>query len=55
MKKMSARVFVWISLLICLISFIGVSVIQTNFGSVEITELTFETTSGNTMNAPPRS
>ncbi len=51
MKKMSARVFVWISLLICLISFIGVSVIQTNFGSVEITELTFETTSGNTMNA----
>ncbi len=51
MKKLSARVFVWISLLICLVSFIGASYVQTNFGSVEITELTFETTSGNTMNA----
>lgn len=51
MKKLTAKLIVWISLAICLVSFIGASIVQTNFGKTEITELTFEGASGHTMNA----
>ena len=48
-KKLSSKVWTLISLLIILIGFIGASVIQTDFGKVEVTELKFETQSGLTM------
>ena len=44
--KKSAGFWLCISLIICLISCIGASMIQTNFGKVTVKDLRFETESG---------
>ncbi len=45
------RFWLCLSLLICLISCIGASIVQTNFGKVTIKDLRFETESGHQMSA----
>ena len=49
--KKSAGFWLCISLIICLISCIGASMIQTNFGKVTVKDLRFETESGHQMSA----
>ncbi len=51
MRKSKAKIFVIFSLLLCLISSIGASVFQTNFGEVEYHDMTFVTESGHTLDA----
>ncbi len=50
-KKRTPRFWLCLSLLICLISCIGASLVQTNFGNVTIKDLRFETESGHQMSA----
>ena len=50
-KKRTAKFWLCIALVICLISCIGASVVQTNFGKVTIKDLRFETSSGHQMSA----
>lgn len=50
-KKSTPRFWLCISLLICLISCLGASMIQTNFGHVTVKDLRFETESGHQMSA----
>lgn len=50
-KKRTAKFWLCIALVICLISCIGASLIQTNFGKVTIKDLRFETASGHQMSA----
>lgn len=50
MKK-NAKFWVIIALVICLISSLGASVFQTNFGSVDYQDLTITTDSGHTLDA----
>ena len=50
-KKTYPRFWLCLSLLICLISCIGASLVQTNFGNVTIKDLRFETESGHQMSA----
>ena len=50
MKK-CARFWVVIALVLCLISSLGASVFQTNFGQVEYHDLTFTAASGHTLDA----
>lgn len=49
--KFNAKALVIISLLVCLISSVGASVFQTNFGQVEYHDMTFVTQSGNELDA----
>ena len=50
-KARSARFWLCIALVICLISCIGASLVQTDFGKVTIRDLRFETASGPQMSA----
>ena len=50
-KKRTAKFWLCIALVICLISCIGASAVQTNFGKVTIKDLRFETSSGHQMSA----
>lgn len=50
-KKNRARFWLCIALILCLISCIGASVVQTDFGHVTIKDLRFETSSGHQMSA----
>lgn len=50
-KKITAKKWLLLSLILIFVGFIGASVIQTNFGRVEYTKLNFETESGHTMSA----
>ena len=49
--KLKAKTLVIISLLICLVSSIGSSLFQTNFGKVEYHDMTFVTESGHELDA----
>ena len=49
--KLNAKTLVLISLLICLISSLGASLFQTNFGQVEYHDMTFVTASGHEIDA----
>ena len=49
--KHNAKFWVAIALVLCLISSVGASVFQTNFGSVEYHDLTFTTASSHTLDA----
>lgn len=51
MKKRTAVFWLCIALVICLVSAVGASFVQTNFGHVTIRDLRFETASGHTMSA----
>lgn len=51
MKKKTAVFWLCIALVICLVSAVGASIVQTNFGHVTIRDLRFETASGHTMSA----
>ena len=50
-KKSKARFWLCIALVLCLISCIGASAVQTSFGQVTIRDLRFETASGHQMSA----
>lgn len=50
-KKKSSVFWLCIALVICLISSIGASLVQTNFGKVEVRDLRWETDSGHYMSA----
>lgn len=50
-KKRTAVFWLCIALVLCLISAVGASLVQTNFGKVTIRDLRFETASGHTMSA----
>lgn len=50
-KARSARFWLCIAVVICLISCIGASLVQTDFGKVTIRDLRFETASGHQMSA----
>ncbi len=50
-KKRKASFWLCIALVLCLISAIGASVVQTDFGKVTIKDLRFETESGHQMSA----
>lgn len=49
--KRNAKFWVCIALLLCLISSVGASVFQTDFGKVEYNDLTIETDSGHKLDA----
>ena len=49
--KLNAKTLVLISLLICLISSIGASIFQSDFGQVEYHDMTFVTESGHELDA----
>lgn len=51
MKKMTAKRWLVLALILVFIGFIGASAIQTDFGNVSITKLNFETEDGLTMSA----
>ena len=51
MGKLSARKWVVIALVICLISSVGAAVFQTDFGGVEYHDMTFVTQSGHELDA----
>jgi pimeloyl-ACP methyl ester carboxylesterase len=51
MKKQTNRFFLIIALVLCLVSMIGASLIQTSFGNVTVKELKWETSSGHAMSA----
>lgn len=50
-KKRTSVFWLCISLILCLISAIGASAVQTNFGRVTVRDLKFETASGHQMSA----
>lgn len=50
MKKRS-QLFLIISLILCLVSMVGASIVQTSGGDVEVKDLTWETEAGRTMSA----
>lgn len=47
--KKSAKLWLCIGLVLCLVGAIGASLVQTSFGSVKVEDLRFETTSGHRM------
>ena len=49
--KTKAKLVVVIALILCLISSVGASLVQTDFGAVEYHDLTIETDSGHTLDA----
>ena len=49
--KRNAKFWVLISLVLCLISSVGASVFQTNFGKVTYHDMTFVTESGHELDA----
>ena len=49
--KLTVKHLLVISLLVCLISSIGASIFQTNFGQVEYHDMTFVTASGHELDA----
>lgn len=51
MRKMTAKKWLCLALVLVFVGFIGASLIQTDFGTVEITKLKFETDDGKTMSA----
>ena len=51
MLKTNAQRWVVIALLLCLISSLGASIFQTNFGKVEYHDVTFVTESGHELDA----
>ncbi|MDC7249431.1 MAG: prolyl oligopeptidase family serine peptidase [Sphaerochaetaceae bacterium] len=51
MQKIKNKFILIISIVLCLISMIGASIIQTSFGKVSVKELTWETSSGHSMSA----
>ena len=51
MKKLSAKQWVVIALVICLISSVGASIFQTNYGAVSYHDMTFVTQSGHALDA----
>lgn len=50
-KQRTAKFWLCIALVLCLISAVGASLVQTNFGKVTIKDLRFETASGHQMSA----
>ncbi len=51
MRKKSAKFWVCIALIICLISSVGAAIFQTDFGGTEYHDLSFVTESGHTLDA----
>ncbi len=51
MMKSKAKLFLAISLLVCLLSSFGASLFQTNFGAIEYHDMTFVTESGHELDA----
>ena len=51
MKKMTAKRWLVLALVLVFVGFIGASLIQTDFGNVSITKLNFETEDGLTLSA----
>lgn len=48
-KIKSSKFFVILSLIICIVSSLGSSIIQSNFGNITIKDLSWETESGHKM------
>ena len=49
--KSKAKIFLAISVLVCLLSSFGASLFQTDFGAVEYHDMTFVTESGHELDA----
>ena len=50
-KKSRAKFWLCISLILCLVSALGASAVQTNFGKVTIKDMSWESTDGHQLSA----